>query len=149
VPTVAILVTQEISDNVFRLACRASQGVSYRAIRLAARGAGAGTVRILSAKKPLRVSTQESVFQSQTLVLPSQCVNSKEMQCANEVECSRVGKKTLLMWKLTESLSDAKKLLRVKGSEHCALVGTGNCPVKGSPQQRDFSKCPYLPQHAP
>jgi hypothetical protein len=76
-------------------------------------------------------------------------VNPKTMEHVTEVECSRVGKKTTLIWALTESPSDAEKLLRVKGSEYCTLVGTGNCPVKGSPEQRDFSKCPYMPRDTP
>jgi hypothetical protein len=48
---VAILATQEISDNVFRLACRASSGASYCAIRLAGPGAGAETVLIVSIRR--------------------------------------------------------------------------------------------------
>ena len=48
---VAIVVTHEISDNVFRLACPASSGASCHAIRLAGPGAVARTARVLSARR--------------------------------------------------------------------------------------------------
>jgi hypothetical protein len=76
-------------------------------------------------------------------------LRSERMRYVTEVECSRVGKKALLMWTATESLLDAEKLVRVNGSEHCSCVGMGGCPVKGFPQARDYSQCPHLPQCAP